>query len=187
MIGDHPDDPGRRNERGSEQERDLFSHLPGADEQPKTEHDREREEGVDVEERHRRVERPLDPPRDEPAPRAGRFVGVAREIFPPPMHQKQQPRWNRVKQAALGDEHRQRDAFPGDLFRLVIDKVKLLKKRVAGEAAVEKKSGNPEGAAPAIKAIEGRERTEQSGPDEGADQVKCWRSRSESNKSIPAG
>ena len=89
MVSDHRDDPGRRNERSSEQERNLFSCLPGADEQPKTEHDRERQEGVNVEERHRRVERPLDPPRHEPTPPAGRFIDVAREIFPPPMHQKQ--------------------------------------------------------------------------------------------------
>ena len=157
MICDHPDDPGRRHEGRAEQEGDLFAHLPGADEQPEGEHDREREKRVHVKEGHRRVDRPLDPPGEQAALAAGRFVGGTGIIFSPPVQQEEQPGGNRVEQPTLGYEHRERNALPRDLLRLVVRKVKLFEKLEAGKSAIKKKTGDPKRATPAIESVKGRE------------------------------
>src|ERR1700730_6320736 len=96
------------------------------------------------------------------------------EFFAPAPKQKQ-ARGNRVEQTALCHEHRKWNTFPSDgLVSLIIEKLKKggrvenLKSR---DPAIEQKSGYAECSAPAIKCIKGRERGEQSGPNQTAGQI----------------
>src|SRR6267378_1641312 len=61
------------------------------------------------------------------------------EIFFAPMPKQDHASRKCVKQSALGHEHRQRNAFPGDVVDvLVIDEFETAQKLKADEAAVEK-------------------------------------------------
>ena len=103
------------------------------------------------------------------------------------MQQEEEPRGNCVEQPALCHEHGQRNAFPRDLLRLVIGELEFLKKLVAGESAIEEKTGDPKHAAPAVETVEGRERTEQPRPDERADQVDVLQKKERIEKVDPGG
>ena len=126
---------------------------------------------MDMKKRKRRVERKLDPIRK----RRGR-VGSP-EISIAPLPEEQKPRWNRVKQSALSDEHRKRQAFPGDgLVSLKVHEVRRVLVNQNGEklkshdAAIEKKAGDGEESAPAKERVEGGERREKADPDQAGNQ-----------------
>ena len=88
------------------------------------------------------------------------------------MIKEEQPRWDRVEQASLSDEHGQRNTFPGDGFvALIIKKLEGAKNLEAGETAVEKKTSYAKGTAPAIKGVEGGQWSDETGPNKTADQV----------------
>src|SRR3954464_10891793 len=76
----------------------------------------EGDESVNVEKRHRSVERQFDPERQEWSGLLAfaRSVIGAWEEFRTPMAKQEKPDGNRVEQSALGDKHRKTDAFPGD-------------------------------------------------------------------------
>src|SRR6476469_5580808 len=86
------------------------------EEKEAAEHDGEREEGVDVKERHRSVEREFHPKRE------GRPRFAFPEISFAPLPKQKQTRRDGVKQPALGNKHGERQALPGNGFiALVID------------------------------------------------------------------
>src|SRR5215468_5747004 len=86
-----------------------------------------------------------------------------KEFFAP-MPEKHQACGDRVKPAALRNEHRQCNAFPGNrLFRdiccraLIIQKLECFYKLESGYTAVEQKPCNSERAAPPVEPVKDRE------------------------------
>src|SRR5712691_4947208 len=130
--------------------------------------------------RHRRIQRKLDPkrqrasrrgdsisPRDESVRLADLFG--APEIFFAPVPKQQKPGRDRVKQAALRDEHREWNTFPGNrAASLVIEEFETVENLEAGHTTVEKETGHTERSAPTVKCIKGRERAKQSRPNQAA-------------------
>ena len=126
------------------------------------ERDAQRHECVNVKERHRRIKRELNPEGQ------GSSMSILRsEIFFAPMPEQNQSGRDRVKQAALGHEHRERNAFPRDVVHvLVIDEFEIFQELKTGKSAVEKKTGNRKAAAPAIKRKASCGRGEQADPNQ---------------------
>src|SRR5215212_6800101 len=96
---------------------------------------------------------------------------IAKELLAP-MPKEEQPCRNRIKPSTLRHEHRQRNAFPGDLVNsFIIRKLPRREKLEASYSAVEQESCNGKCTAPAIKRVKGCERRNQSAPDQAVDQV----------------
>src|ERR1700682_5252182 len=92
-----------------------------AKEEPPEQEKRQKEKGMQMKERHRAVDEPFDPAGDSlfPAP-------VQQGAYP--MMQQQQPGRNGIEKAALGDEHGERDRFPGHVSLIILKSVDLEKK-----------------------------------------------------------
>src|SRR5215468_5679426 len=164
MVCDQEDDKCRGNECAKNQSKNVPADSQIAGHEQAEKKDAQRHEGVDVEERHRRIKRELEP-KWERAPLAI-FVRGSEKFFSPMPEQNQAGR-NRVKQTALGDKHCQRNALPGDVIHvLIVVELESAQELEPRDSAIEKKAGNRKGAAPAIERVERCERREQTDPDQ---------------------
>src|SRR4029077_19803059 len=117
MVGDEPDKKSSGDEGAGEEERDVLAHCLIAEGRKENEDAAECEKCVHMKERHRSIQRELDP-KWERAAAAVVYHGVGvsdpgysadpEELFAPMPEQKQSG-WNGVKQTPLRDELRQRN------------------------------------------------------------------------------
>src|SRR3954463_4776781 len=105
VIADCPHEEGRRNERQQHNYPGMSLCSSTAKEEETREHNRETEEGMNVEQRHGCVDCYLEPERQNTG--TGLFSVVTRKNLRPPVIQEQKPRRNSVRQAALSKQHRQ--------------------------------------------------------------------------------
>src|SRR6202011_308179 len=186
MVGDEPDKKSSGDEGAGEEERDVLAHCPIAEGRKENEDAAECEKCVHMKERHRSIQRELDPKGERTvAAVVYRGGGVsdpgysaAPEQFFAPMPKQKQSSWNGVKQTPLRDEHRQRDTFPSNGADSLIvreftkggsiEEIQYLK---AGDSAVEQKTGYAKGAAPPIERIKSGERSQQSSPNQTVDKI----------------
>src|SRR5205807_6987582 len=155
IIADEPDKKRRRNQRAQEKRENMAANLRVARDEKARQHNAERHERVDMEKRHRSIERELNPKRERPGTMS---IFAASKIFFAPVPEQKQSGRNCVKKSALRHEHRQRNAFPRDVVDvLIVDKFEIPQKLKARETAIEKKTGDRESAAPAIKGVTGRD------------------------------
>ena len=155
MIADDPNEKRGRNQRAERERESMSANLRVARDEKARQHNAERHERVDMEKRHRRVERELNPKGERPGTMS---ISAASKIFFAPVPEQQQSGGNGIKKSALRHEHRQRNAFPRDVVDvLIIDKFEIAQKLKAGETAVEKKTSDRESAAPAIEGVTGRD------------------------------
>src|SRR5882724_872218 len=122
MIANEPDKKCRRNQSAQHEREEMSTNLRITRHKETHEHDAKGHEGVEMKERHRGIKRELNPKRE----RAGLSILTRAKIFFAPMPEQNQAGGNGVEQAALGHEHCQRNAFPGDVIDvLVIDEFEI--------------------------------------------------------------
>jgi hypothetical protein len=168
IVADNPDEKTRGDQGRSNQNGQLFAGAVVSEQKEESKDHAQREERVNVIERHGRVERQLQPQRKRSAPgrsyglsgtfrriRQGRFARGRIESRAP-LIEKKQSGGKGVEQTSLRDEHRQRNAFPGNrIVALVVLKDELLEHGKARHSTVEKESRNPEVAGPAVEGVAG--------------------------------
>ncbi len=93
-----------------------------AKDEPPEQEKRQKEKSVQMKERHRAVDEPFDPAGDS------LFPAPVQQGADPMMHQQQTGR-NGVEQAALGDEHGERNRFPSYVSLIILQSESLEKKK----------------------------------------------------------
>src|SRR5689334_9813543 len=117
IIGGEEHKKRGRQQRAQNQNQNMAANLGITGNKQANQQDAQRHESMDVEQRHRRVERKLDP-------KCERTPGILLfnlwvKLFPPVPKQQHSNR-NGVKQPALSHEHRQWNAFPGDMIDVLV-------------------------------------------------------------------